>query len=116
MEQPSWMLGPSQGSVIPTTQVQQRFLVVKALGVLLQMAEKKEILGQETDPNSAATERAGPWHMEALWDLPRRLHPIRGSSESGQGDYYHKHRKQGVLGINMEYVSRGQSLVCSLLH
>lgn len=34
MEQPSWMFGLLWGSVTPTTQVQQRFLVV-ALGVLL---------------------------------------------------------------------------------
>lgn len=44
---------PSRASVIPTTQVQQRFLVV-ALRVLLQMAKEKEATQYpKKDPNSA---------------------------------------------------------------
>lgn len=66
------LAGAIVGSVIASTQVEQRFLVV-TLGVLLHMAkEKKEIQYHEEDPTFTGTYRLLPLLTEkTLWDLPR---------------------------------------------
>ena len=67
----SWMLEPSQASVIPTTQVQQRFLVV-ILGVLLDVVvQGLAILSLEFRPNFNMSTS-----LQATVILSRTLSPV----------------------------------------
>ena len=62
---------------------------------------KKEILGQETDPNSAGTEKQAHGTWRPCGTCPDAPTPSEDPQRVVQGDYCHKCRKQGVQGINM---------------